>query len=150
MPVMMEHEAKAIPPTTVFPPWTQPQTPTIVTSIPGVTKRGSQTELERRALAMEFIDSTYPLEEWTHIYTDGSATEATRNGGAGVLIRFTDGEETQAIPTGRFSTNFRAEAEALSAAAETVSRHPERTTGKVVIMSDALSVLLSLNNNNNL
>ncbi len=45
--------------------------------------------------------------------------------------------------------NFRAETEALCEAALAVSRHPERTTGKVVLLSDALSALLALRNSRN-
>ena len=93
--------------------------------------------------------SEFPQQEWTHVFTDGSATEATKNGGAGAIIFFNDKRETISIPTGRFSSNFRAETEAMSEAAKTVARNSSRTTGRVVIFTDALSVLQALENPKN-
>ena len=78
-----------------------------------------------------------------------SATEAVGNGGAGIFLRYTDGDEELAIPTGKYSTNYRAETEALCTAARTVAENPARTTGKVVILTDALSVLQALQNSRN-
>ncbi|KAK7448162.1 hypothetical protein BaRGS_00040139, partial [Batillaria attramentaria] len=37
---------------------------------------------------MEYICNQYPQEDWTHVFTDGSATEATRDGGAGIFLRY--------------------------------------------------------------
>ena len=48
-----------------------------------------------------------------------------------------------------YSTNYRAETEALCTAASTVAENPARTTGKVVIFTDALSVLQALQNSRN-
>jgi hypothetical protein len=58
----------------------------------------------------------YPDQKWTHLYTDGSATEATRDGGGGILIKYKDKEEAIArstLTTGRYSSNYRAEAVAI-------------------------------------
>ena len=122
---------------------------TIVTSIAGVEKRGTQSDTQRKALALEHICSHYPQEDWTHVFTDGSATEATKDGGAGIFIRYRDGEVELTVPTGKHSTNFRAEREALSEAATTVLQNSTRTTGQVVVFSDALSVLQALKNSHN-
>ena len=97
-------------------------------------------------MAIEHIYQQYPQEDWTHVFTDGSAAEATKDGGAGIFIRYKDGEEELAFPTGKYSTNFRAEREALSEAATAVLQNSARTTGSVVVFSDALSVLQALNN----
>ena len=146
MLVMMEHEAKPIPACEAHPAWKRQMFPTIVTSIAGVVRRGTQIDAQRKALAMEHICSQYPQEDWTHVFTDGSATEATKDGGAGIFIRYRDGEDELAVPTGKHSTNFRAEQEALSEAAKTVLQNSTRTTGQVVLFSDALSVLQALKN----
>ena len=52
----------------------------IRTTIPGITSKENQSEAVLRALALEEIDKHYPVAPWTHIYTDGSAENATRNG----------------------------------------------------------------------
>ena len=101
------------------------------------------------SLSLELMKSEFPQQEWTHVFTDGSATEATKNGGAGAIILFNDESETISIPTGRFSSNFRAETEAISEAAKTVASNSSRTMGRVVIFTDALSVLQALENPNN-
>ena len=137
----MDHENMPIPTHATLPAWKRHQFPSIVTNIPGVERKNTQSDDQRKALTLEFIDQQYPVQEWTHIYTDGSATEVVKNGGAGIFLRFTDGDEELAIPTGKYSTNYRAETEALCTAASTVAENPARTTGKVVIFTDALSVL---------
>lgn len=149
LPVMMEHEAKPIPTTASVPSWKRHQFPSIITSIPGVDRRGTQSEIQQKTLAMEHICSQYPQENWTHVFTDGSATGATQDGGAGILIRYTDGDEELATPTGKHSTNYRAETEALREAAATVSQNETRTTGRVVVFSDALSALQALRSSRN-
>lgn len=149
MPVMMEHEAKPIPTNAALPAWKRHMFPTLITTIPGVEERGTQSDAQRKALTLEYIHEQYPGESWTHVYTDGSATDATQDGGAGAIIHYTDGTEEIAIPTGKHCTNFRAEKEALCEAARTISRNPERTTGQVVVFTDALSVLQALKNSRN-
>jgi ribonuclease HI len=140
----MDHEPVPLPTHVSHPAWKRNTFPDIVADIPGIAKRGSQADEVRKTLTLGFIHSHYPKEEWTHVYTDGSATEATRNGGAGVLIQYTDGDEELALPTGIFSSNYRAETEALRAAVTKVAQNPERTRGQVVLLTDALSVLQAL------
>ena len=43
-----------------------------------------------RALALEEMDKHYPAATWIHIYTNGSAENATRNGGCGAYIKRPD------------------------------------------------------------
>ena len=52
----------------------------IRTTIPGITSKENQREAVLRALALVETDKHYPVASWTHIYTDGSAENATRNG----------------------------------------------------------------------
>ena len=93
---------------------------------------------------MEYLHSQYPKEAWTHVYTDGSAEEAVRNGGAGIFIQYPGGREDRiSIPTGTFSTNYKAEADALSTAATFIETSPH-SSKNVVFLSDALSVLQAL------
>ena len=53
-------------------------------------------------------------DQWTHAYTDSSAADAIRDGGGGVYIRYNDGKAHITIATGKYLTNFKAEAEALT------------------------------------
>ena len=64
-----------------------------------------------------FININYPSELWIRVYTDGSAEEAVRNGGGRVLIEWLDGTKIEnSMPTGRHSTNYKAEAAAIEEA----------------------------------
>ena len=77
-------------------------------------KKDTHNDLEEKVLALERIQVNYPQESWIHVYTDGSADEATQNGGAGLYIQFPGGNEKRHyIPTGVYSSSFRAEAEAI-------------------------------------
>ena len=58
------------------------------TAIPGMGPKSSQDTIIRRALALEHLDNNYPMSDWVHVYTDGSADDAVRNGGAGIYIRY--------------------------------------------------------------
>ena len=72
---------------------------------------------------------------------------AVRNGGAGVYTQYAGGKEDKiSLATGLYSTNYKAEAEALkTAAAHTeVSTH---ASPNVVLLTDALSVLQALQSN---
>ena len=71
---------------------------------------------------MEHISANYPEEEWTQVYTDGSAIEATKKW--------------------RCATNFRAEAMTVDTAATQILANLYKTHKKVVFFSDVLSVLL--------
>ena len=85
--------------------------------VPGVADSGCQPEPERKSLTPEYVSTKYPEDQWTRAYTDGSAAEATRDGGGGVYIRYNDGKAHIIITTGKYSTNFKAEAEAFKKAA---------------------------------
>ena len=143
-PELLEHTASPLPRNTAVPAWKKEAYPIIRTTIPGVCNKETQSDLARKALALDHIQANYPPDLWTHAYTDGSATEATRDGGGGVYVRYTNGEEHCAIATGKFSTNFRAEAEALKTAAERLTRNRNVTHDNIAIFTDALSVLQAL------
>ena len=55
---------------------------TIRTTIPTVTRDQEDTSKKK----FSHIDDFYPQATWIHVYTDGSATDAVQDGGAGSLI----------------------------------------------------------------
>ena len=55
---------------------------------------------------LEYVNTKYPEDHWTRAYTDGSAAEATRDGGDGAYIRYNDGKAHITIATGTYLTNF--------------------------------------------
>ena len=143
---LLEHMTKPILTVKTIPSWKRGQLPRICTKVPGVADRGCQPETERKSLTLKDVDIKYPEDQWTHMYTDGSAAEATRDGGGGVYIRYNAGIAQITIATGKYSTNFKAEAEALKKAAIEIRNNLPRTKPNVVIFTDALSVLSKLQN----
>ena len=116
-------------------------------TIQGIEDKRLQTPEEKRDITDVFLNIHYPCDSWTRVYTDGSAEDAVRNGGAGVYVQhIVDNEEHVSIPTGLHSTNYKAEAMALEEAA-TILERAERKKGNVVFLTDALSVLLSIKSN---
>ncbi|KAK7093388.1 hypothetical protein V1264_007152 [Littorina saxatilis] len=90
------------------------------------------------------LEERYPQEAWIRVYTDGSATEAVKNGGAGVYVQYPSGEgQAEAIPTGLHCTNYRAEVQALIHAAYTINDRVNHDN-QVVFLTDALSVLQAM------
>jgi len=74
------------------------------------------------------IEDQYPNEAWLQVYTDGSATDATRCGGAGAYISHPSGEwQTLSTATGAYCTNYKAEVEAIIAANAIRSRVDHNT-----------------------
>ena len=59
---------------------------------------------------MSMLEEKYPSESWVRVYTDGSTTNATTKGGAGIYIQYPNGEQqSKAIPTGLHCSNDKAE-----------------------------------------
>ena len=112
--------------------------------IPGIENKNCQPQHVLRSLTLEMLDNCFPSSAWTQVYTDGSAEEAVKNGGAGILIKHTDGKcYPRALPTGKISSNFRAEATALLSAVHYFSR-TVTPPPKIVFLTDCMSVLQSL------
>ena len=144
---ILDHDPKEIPPCLAVPAWSGRTSPVIRCTIPGVGQKDSQSGPERKSFTQEYLETNYPKESWTLGYTDGSAENAVRNGGAGVYIQYAGGKEDKiSLATGLYSTNYKAEAEAL----KTAAAHFEASTHaslKVVLLTDALSVLQALQSN---
>ena len=65
---------------TAVPFWERQKFPTIFTRIPGIERKAAQSDPERKPITLEHNSANH--SEWTHVYTDGSAIEATRDGDA--------------------------------------------------------------------
>ena len=127
--------------------WTSRKSlPEVRTEIPGLAAKGTQAPELQKALTLEMIQSRYPKSTWTHVFTDGSAENAVRNGGSGAYIRCSD-ETTSSlsIPAGDLSSNCRAEVHALKAATELLIEE-DCNQQNIVLLSDSLSALQSLTN----
>ena len=92
------------------------------------------------------MQDRYPKSTWTHVFTDGSAENAVRNGGSGAYIRHPDGTTSSlSIPAGDLSSNYRAEVHALKATTEHLIEEVCNQQN-VVLLSNSLSALQSLTN----
>ena len=90
------------------------------------------------------MDKHYPAATWTHIYTDGSAENATRNGGCGAYIKRPDKPLfSVSAPGGKLCSNYRAELLALLNATESIISWEEKPK-KVVFLAGSLSALQAL------
>ena len=91
---------------------------------------------------MAMLDESYPQEAWTHIYTDGSAKDAIKDGGAGVHIRYPTGDiEENKAPTGTNCSTYKAEVEALKLAIDMIAGIEET---QVVFLTDTCSMLYAM------
>jgi ribonuclease HI/uncharacterized protein YaaR (DUF327 family) len=123
---------------------TQASDVTFCADVPGVTRKGEQTDAALRALTLAMLHQRYCKSVWTRIYTDGSSEAAVRNGGSGVYCCYPDGSHlSKSIPSGALSTNYRAELTALHEAARLVDAD-SRVPSHVVFLTDCLSTLQSL------
>ena len=87
------------------------------------------------------IAERYPQEAWMHVFTDGPATNAVTNGGAGILVHFPGRQKASAsMAVGKHCSNYHAETEALIQAASKVQAS-DHDWKQVVFLYDALSVL---------
>lgn len=122
----------------------QPDRVQYVTEVPGVTKKGEQPDHMLKTLTLEMLHENYNATVWTHVYTDGSADAAIKNGGSGVLIRHPDGRtHSGSLPAGERSSNYRAELTALREAARLINAD-EHPPPHIVFLTDCKSAIQSL------
>ena len=133
-----------IPAVISVPVWKENSIPDINCNVPGIKSKASQTKEERKLYANMHLNEIFPKEIWTRIYTDGSAEDATKNGGAGIFIQHPDGTEDHlSFSTGQLSSIYKAEAKALEHATNFVKDKME-SRRNIVFLTDALSVLHAL------
>ena len=90
---------------------------------PIIQPKGHHTDEDLRSLTLKALSVAYPPTTWARAFTYGSAEEAAKNGGGGVCIKFPDGRSIRkSVATGQQSTNYRAEAYALLAAAQSLNQ----------------------------
>ena len=132
-----------------FKPWenTSLARMTICTEIPQLPTSGTVEDVVRCNVTRAHCEDMYPEEAWIQAYTDGSATMAVTDGGAGVFILFPDGTtDSHSIPTGIHCSNYKAEVQALKLAVQMVKDNSRGEYRQVVFLTDALSVLEALAN----
>ena len=125
-----------------YPTWDRNNFPKIMDNIPSIILKTETTIQVLKETTKNHIQKAYPKDIWTHVYTDGSAKEAVLDGGAGIYIVTPDGKEIEKfIPTGKHSTNFKAEMEAIIEAAKMLINFLPSHNRHVVVLTDAKSVL---------
>ena len=78
------------------------------------------------------LSVAYPSTTCTRAYTDWSAEEAAKNGRGGVFIKLPNGRSIRkSVATGQQSTNYRAKAYTLLAAAQTLNQEERLPTNTV-------------------
>ena len=128
-----------------WPPWSQQSHPDIAKDIDGISTKRSMSKSLLRCATQDMLKEKYPSDHWIRAFTDGSASEAIRDGGGGIYIEWPDKTSSSiSIPTGKHSTNYKAEIEALQEAARVLANSEATYNTKVVILTDARSVLESL------
>ena len=119
------------------------ETPTIILDITGIQTKEHHTDEVLRSLTLEALCVAYPSTTWARAYTDGSAG-AAKNGGGGFFIKLPDGRSiSKSVATGQQSTNYRAEAYFLLAAAQTLNQE-ERLPTHTVFLTHCRPILQSL------
>ena len=91
----------------------------------------------------------YP-DNWTQVYTDGSAFKGTINAGYGVRIEYTDKTTEEFFnPCGALCSNYKAEALAIEAPIHHLQQQftlSKESIQNVVVFTDSMSVLQALEN----
>ena len=76
-----------------IPAWSKDRHFLIKSGVPGIGPKDLQNDLMRKLITLEHLQQCYAKETWTYIFTDGSAEDATCNGGAGVYVKYPDGTD---------------------------------------------------------
>ena len=116
----------------------------ICKEIAGIGRKGEQSAPVLRTNTLDLIDEKYNNAEWTHVYTDGSATEAVKDGGSGIFIKFASGNLKRiSIPAGHTCSNYKAELLAIQTALDSLE-DLELNKRNIVLFTDSLSALQGL------
>ena len=110
--------------------------------IPEIQKQEESIEVTK-AKALEYLKNNYPSELWCHFYTDGSAKDATRNGGSGVYIKYPDTtSSSHSFAVWKLASNFRAKLQAIRQATNILIER-NTTNSNIIILSDCRAALQS-------
>ena len=93
------------------------------------------------------IEHNYNPRHWTYVFKDGSADGAVRNGGGGIYIKYPNGSQSsRAFPTGKISSNYRAESTALLEAIKMITASTTSPLRNIVFFTDCKSLLQKVQN----
>ena len=116
----------------------------ICKEIPGIGRKGEQPAPVLRTNSLDLIDEKYNNAEWTHVYTDGSATEAVEDGGSGIFIKYPSGNVKRiSIPAGHTCSNYKAELLAIHTALHSLE-DLKLNKINIALFTDSLSALQGL------
>ena len=113
-----------------FPPW-DPSPPLIIRdNLISIGKKSDYTTDILRVTVNNIIKEQYPENSWIRVYTDGSSEKATKNGGAGILIEWPNGEHLEkATAIGSLSDSTRAERKAIELTSNSPANHKTSFSG---------------------
>ena len=127
------------------PPPCQNTTRSIDIKVKVLSVTRDQDDTSKKLLTLSYIADFYPQDTLIRIYTDGSATDAIQDGGAGSIIYLPNGDTIES-PTanGKHCTKYAAKVKALSQGAQAILDIVGNHKEDVVFLTDSKSVLYAL------
>ena len=116
----------------------------ISAEIPEIQRQEESSEVIK-AKTLEHLQNSYPSEFRCHVYIDGSAKGATRNGGSGVYIKYphtTSSSHSFAV-VGKLASLFRAELQAIREATNILTERKTTNSNGITIISDCRAAFQS-------
>uniref|UniRef100_A0A8D8UCR9 ribonuclease H n=1 Tax=Cacopsylla melanoneura TaxID=428564 RepID=A0A8D8UCR9_9HEMI len=104
-------------------------------------KKQDVAPIVAKAKALETVNTLYPLEQWTHVFTDGSLQNPEVGAGAGATCKLFSFYRS----LGPYTTNFDGEVEAIKIALTQLLFQPN-LFGKVVILTDSKAAIQAIIN----
>ena len=117
----------------------------IQTSVPNITTKAEQTSIVKKTLTMSKLEEKYPSESWVRLYR--WISHKCYNERRGWYIHSVSQWRAAIRGTGLHCSNYKAEGEAIIHAAHTIKCKVDNNI-QVVFLTDALSVLQALMNDN--
>jgi ribonuclease HI len=108
-------------------------------TIPQIDKKTNHTKKELKKLTEEHIKKHFPLQEWVHIFTDGSYDSTTKQAGYGIYCLLFE----EASPMSLNASAFDAEVAAIAHAAKKIADSQDLPLQKTkfVIFCDSISAI---------